>query len=158
MKIFLDVDEVVCGFMQGAEKVYPDLSNHDKTQYDLPKYIDWEKLYADPFFWLSLSVVDRPTVPVEGYISHRPFPTRITEFWLYVNSFKPAKVLHVTTSCQKVEVLLSFGCDLYVDDKPQTFNECLDAGLNVYLYSQPWNQHIKTDRRISKLAELERLL
>jgi len=111
MKVFLDVDEVVCDFMQGVEKLYPDLVNRDKTDYFLPKYVDWDKIYADAPFWLSLPVFDRPTIQIDGYVSHRPFPTYITEFWLHINNFKPAKVLHVTTSCHKVEVLLSFGCE-----------------------------------------------
>ena len=157
MNVYLDVDEVVCNFNHGIEKTYPELKNRDTSKYELPDYIDWDKIYNDAFFWLSLPVLDRPTIKIAGYVSHRLFDTRITEFWLHVNRFEPSKVLHVTTSCHKVEVLLSYRCDLYVDDKPQTFLECESAGINTYLYNQPWNQHIKTDKRIYNLKELETL-
>lgn len=156
MNIFLDIDEVVCDFISGIEKKHPILKERDVTNYLLPDgVVDWDVLYQDSFFWLNLPVLDRPTVKIAGYVSHRLFDTRITEFWLHINRFDPSKVLHVTTSCHKVEVLLSYRCDLYVDDKPQTFYECESAGINVYLYDRPWNQHVKTNKRIYKLAELE---
>ncbi len=158
MNIYLDFDEVVCNFMAGLYKKYPEVKiDHNQSEYDLPDYIKWEELYKDPTFWLALPVLDRPTVKIAGYMSHRPFATYITEFWLHINQFPSAKVYHTKTSCQKAELLLTCNCDLYVDDKPQTFYECTDVGLNTYLYTQPWNVHIKTDKRINNLKELENL-
>jgi hypothetical protein len=157
MNIYLDVDAVVCDFSGGLVKKFPDFKNHDPLEYDLPSYINLDELYKDPTFWLALPVLDRPTVKIAGYMSHRPFATYITEFWLYINKFPPTKVYHTKTSCQKAELLLSCNCDLYVDDKPQTFYECTEVGLNTYLYTQPWNLHIKTDKRINNLKELENL-
>lgn len=157
MKVYLDVDEVICNFLAGVSKKYPEFIRSNQTQYELPSYVNFDELNKDAFFWLSLPVLDRPTVKIAGYMSHRPFATYITEFWLHINQFPSTKVYHTKTSCQKAELLLSCNCDLYVDDKPQTFYECTDVGLNTYLYTQPWNAHIKTDKRINNLKELENL-
>ena len=157
MKVYLDVDEVICNFLAGVSKKYPEFIRSNQTQYELPSYVNFDELNKDAFFWLSLPVLDRPTVKITGYMSHRPFPEYITEFWLHINKFPQAKVYHTKTSCQKAELLLSCSCDLYVDDKPQTFHECTSVGLNTYLYTQPWNMHIKTEKRIHNLKELENL-
>lgn len=155
MKIILDVDNVVADFEISVCKKYPELKQRDMTRYDFPIEIDWKELYADSFFWLALPVLDKPTVKIDGYISHRPFGTYITEFWLYVNGFKSAKVYHVNHSSEKVNLLRTLGCDIYIDDKPQTFFECRDANINAFVYHQPWNANIDTPHRIFKLKELE---
>lgn len=154
-KIFLDVDNVIADFETSVCKRYPELKQRDMSIYDFPIEIDWEDLYTDAFFWIALPVMDMPSVKIEGYISHRPFHTYITNFWLYVNGFKLAPVYHVNNSSDKVNLLKTLNCDLYVDDKPQTFFECTDAGINTFIYNQPWNVNIKTDKRIHKLKELE---
>ena len=158
MNIYLDVDEVVCDFMSGIKKRYPELKDRDESKYELPNFIDWNGVYKDAPFWLMLPVLDRPTVKVSGFVSHRKFPIYITEFWLHINRFQPTDVYHVDSSDLKVELLKKLNCDLYVDDKPQTFEHCLQEGLNACLYTRPWNLHLQTDRRISKLSELEGLL
>lgn len=155
MNVFLDVDEVVCNFMHGIEIIYPELKKRDVTKYELPKIVDWETIYSNTNFWLNLPVLDKPTFQVSGYLSHRLFDIATTKAWLLLNEFEDTDVLHVPSSSHKVEVLLSYRCDLYVDDKPETFLQCQQAGINVFLYDQPWNRHIKTSKRIHKLKELE---
>lgn len=155
--IFLDVDEVVADFLTAAGKEFPEIKRETQLTYELPAHINWQKFYDDMSFWLILPVLDRPTVQVAGYISHRPFPTYITEFWLHINRFERAPVYHVDCSTKKVRLLQELGATLYVDDKPSTFESCTAAGINTYLYTQPWNQHIQTEKRISKLVELENL-
>jgi hypothetical protein len=155
--IVLDVDNVVADFSQGIEKRYPQLKSHDKKLYDFPDYVRWDEVYRDMMFWMYLPVLDKPTVPVHAYLSHRPFPEYVTQFWLYDNDFPDAKVIHVNSSPEKLEILKEINVKLYVDDKVSTFHECREAGINAYLYTQPWNEDIDTPYRISKLSEIEEI-
>lgn len=152
MKIFLDVDGVVCDFNQGLTRIYPQLKKEHQISYDLPSYVDLDALWNDHFFWLSLPVLDKPEFRVDGYISHRPFPNYITEFWLYVNNFAAAPVYHVQQSEDKIDLLKQLSCDYYIDDKPSTYHQCVSNGINCFLYTQPWNQNID-GKRIINLKE-----
>lgn len=157
MKIFLDVDGVICNFSGGLENKYPQFKIKEQVEYALPSYVDMATLYSDKAFWLGLGVIDRPTVEIAGLVSHRPFETYITEFWLHINRFPRIPVYHVDCSTKKAELLLSLGVDLYIDDKAETVIHCASAGINAYCYTQPWNETFTGLKRITCLTELERL-
>ena len=154
--IVLDVDAVVCDFSAGLRKKYPEFIKHNSINYDLPSYINMSELYKDMQFWLNLPVLDKPTVHVDAYLSHRPFMEAITKMWLADNGFPIAQVYHVNSSEEKASILLKINPKIYVDDKVSTFEECRALGINAYLYTQPWNKHIVTEYRIDKLKELEK--
>jgi len=49
--------------------------------------------------------------------------------------------------------------DVFIDDSPLNAIKFLKNNKNVFLYTQPWNQHIKNKniKRISKLSVVEKL-
>lgn len=158
MKIYLDIDEVVGDFLSGLETLYPEYKKCDQKIYDLPEYVCMDDVCANEKFWIDLAVNDRPDFTISGYVSHRPFSTEITRRWLQRNKLPLATIYHVSDSYEKVGLLKALKADVYVDDKPSTFKECIKAGINVYLYDQPWNRKIETDKRIKNLKELKEKL
>lgn len=154
MKLVLDIDEVCCDLLSGLEKIYPEFKKSEQTVYELPGYVDFPTLYKDLPFWISLPVLDKPEMEVCCYITHRPFPVYVTEFWLHINKFPRGKVIHVNHSIEKIAILKELQCDLYVDDKPDTFYRCQEAGISVVLYTQKYNQNINTKHRINSLKEI----
>jgi len=158
MRTFLDLDEVMCDFLYGLERKYPQYKKSEQVNYPLPDYVDMNKLYQDMGFWLALPILDKPTIEIAGIVSHRPFPTYITEFWLHINKLPRVPVYHVNNSQEKAQLLLDLKADVYVDDKWETVLHCASLGINAFCYNQPWNQTHEYDKRISKLVELERLL
>lgn len=154
MKIYLDIDEVICDFCLGLESIYPEYKKVNQLTYALPEYVNLSLLTDKEEFWANLCVLDRPTFPVTGYISHRLFSPSITEEWLIKNGMPIGDIYHVNNSNDKIQLLIGLRADYYVDDKPETFLLCEQAGINCYLYSQPWNYHIKTNKRINQLEEL----
>lgn len=43
--------------------------------------------------------------------------------------------------------------DYFIDDKLQNYDELFAAGVEVYLFDRPWNQHPTPRDRVSSLAE-----
>lgn len=154
-RIFLDVDEVVCDFLTGLQGAYPQFVREEQQTYALPEYVDFNALWDNAEFWLNLPVLDIPEFEVAGYVSHRPFDVSVTERWLKGNRLPSAPVYHVINSDDKCELLLNLDADLYIDDKVETFLQCYTSGINVYIYSQPWNRQLITTKRVNKLANLK---
>ena len=51
----------------------------------------------------------------------------------------------------KIELLKQFGCDIFIDDKYETFKECHDNGIFCLLMDAPHNKRYKTKYRIYDL-------
>jgi 5'(3')-deoxyribonucleotidase len=45
--------------------------------------------------------------------------------------------------------------DIMLDDHERNFREMWDVGVETWLYSQPWNEHIKTEYRVNDWLEFE---
>lgn len=156
MRVFLDIDEVCANLLSGLEGFYPQFNANAQNVYSLPDYIDFNILWKIPQFWLDLPVLDRPTITIAGYVSHRPFPVWITEEWLERNELPQQPVYHVNSSADKAELLQKLDCHLFVDDKPETVLMCREYGLNAVLYDQLWNRSYNINR-IYCLKDLEDL-
>ena len=43
--------------------------------------------------------------------------------------------------------------DAMVDDKPSNYAALVDAGVDAYLFTRAWNEHVEDAQRVSSLAE-----
>lgn len=58
-----------------------------------------------------------------------------------------AEDVHMTSNKTEIPV------DFFVDDKPENCYALFETGVNVMLYSQPWNQHIRDLERVFTLTD-----
>jgi uncharacterized HAD superfamily protein len=65
----------------------------------------------------------------------------------------PVAGVFIVDGLNKAEALKFLRCSHFIDDAPKTFVNCLENGINVWLYDQPWNREIPTSKRISTIKE-----
>lgn len=151
MKIYLDVDDVVLAWHEAYTK-----------RYDLPMPTDWvpydkikdhlAELRKDKSFWITLQVKHFPNFKPAGYVSARSVPVQWTKDVMKLRHLPGrSKVKHVGWGQSKMDVLKSLGCELFVDDKYETFLECQRHGIPCLLMDTPQNRHHKTNLRIYDL-------
>jgi uncharacterized HAD superfamily protein len=93
-------------------------------------------------------------------ITSRPHLARDQTYaWLGKHRVLVDGVLHVNNPAEKVEFLRDLKIDVFVDDHPDTIANMLGVAWMVpppdlFLFAQPWNQHVQGVKRISSLREL----
>jgi hypothetical protein len=151
VKIYLDVDDVVTNWVPTFCK-----------KYDCPIPTTWtnphitrarlDELSKDRNYWINLPVRHRPNFVPSGFLSARSVPKRWTYEFMKLNQIPGrSNINHVPWNTSKIEKLRAFGCDIFIDDKDETFEDCHKAGIFCLLMDTPWNQHIKTPFRIFNL-------
>jgi len=151
MNIYLDVDDVVLKWHEAYIE-----------KYKLPMPTSWipyedikdhlEELRKNKSFWLSLKVKHMPDFTPSGYVSARGIPLKWTKDTLKLRNFPGrSKVRHVKWGESKINILKSLKCDIFIDDKIETFIECWDNGIFCLLMDTPQNKHLKTKYRIRDL-------
>jgi hypothetical protein len=151
MNVILDVDDVV-------------LSWHDAyiTKYNLPMPTDWipydkikdhlKELSKNRLFWLTLPLKNMPNFVPYGYVSARGVPVQWTKDALKLRKLPGrSRVIHVPWGQSKVDVLKRLNCDIFIDDKYETFLECHKNGIFTLLMDTPQNRHHNTNYRIHNL-------
>jgi hypothetical protein len=118
----------------------------------------FQEVKANKDFWLTVPVLDS-CIPkgVTHYLTSRECSDDVTREWLRRNDFPPFPVInsHVTGET-KLALARGLGVDGHIDDKAETFLQCLEGGLlKSYLVSRPWNVEVVTPLRIYRLEELE---
>lgn len=175
-KLSLDIDDVICDFTRGffrAIGVKPEEVDmhwkHPRDYYysnlipqeeatpsrSFHKVFDSLKIQED--FWLNLPVLDSYVPPqVQMYLTARETPDAITQRWLRRHGFPDLPLVNVNWSKRsKAEVALEAGMHGHVDDKSDTFEECVRVLPYSFLASRPWNIDVITPRRIYRLEELD---
>ena len=151
MNIFFDVDDVVLKWHEAYI-----------SRYNLPMPTSWipyeeikdhlNDLSKDRNFWLSLKVKHKPNFTPAGYVSARGIPVKWTRDTLKLRQLPGrSKVYHVKWGESKMEVLKSLNCDIFIDDKIETFEECWKHGIFCLLMDTPQNRSLKTQYRIKNL-------
>lgn len=151
LNIFLDVDDVVLAWHEAYIK-----------RYNLPMPTSWipyneikdhlNELTRDKKFWLSIQTKHMPDFQPAGYVSARSIPLKWTKDTLKLRQFPGrSKVYHVKWNESKMDVLKSLNCDIFIDDKIETFEECWKNGIFCLLMDTPQNRHLKTKYRIKDL-------
>ena len=115
-------------------------------------------LSGEKDFWLNLTVKNRPNFIPRGFVSARGINKAWTVESLQKHNIPGRSNVHqVHWGQSKVELLKSLDCDIFVDDKYETFKECNKNGIFCLLMDAPHNQHIKTKYRIYTL-DIETIL
>lgn len=160
-KIGLDIDEVICDWVGGWQKLYG---------FDTPTAwsFDWEmsKKFADMkssgtlnSFYLSLEPkIDPCSIPFEphAYVTSRPVDTEITKEWLRMHGFPLTKVITVPVNTSKVDVIRASGIEIFVDDRYENYLELNQAGICCFLWDAPHNRRYNVGfKRIKSLNEIK---
>jgi len=151
LNIFLDVDDVVLGWHEAYI-----------NRYNLPMPTSWipyeeikhhlAELSKDKNFWLSLKAKHMPDFKPSGYVSARGVPVQWTKDTLKLRQFPGrSNVRHVKWGESKMSVLKALECDIFIDDKIETFEECWKHGIFCLLMDTPQNRSLKTKYRIRDL-------
>lgn len=169
-ELAFDIDGVVADtmdvFVQLARDRYGfrNLSKEDLTSYDLHRCLDFGKEILDDLICLTLSDEHtRKIPPVPGapeflselarhtplrFITARIWPESITE-WLY--SILPdvnRTNIHVIASGApeaKLAILEQLGIRYFVEDRIETCRQLKNAGIQPFLFDQPWNRNETAD-------------
>lgn len=149
--IILDIDDVIFDFTTA-------FANH----YKIKPYKSWvssnrmsrrlEELRKIKEFWLTLPVKHMPNFQPKGFVSARSVHKTWTKQSLRINNIPGRSNVHqVPWGMSKIEVLKALGCDIFIDDKYQTFKECHQNGIFCLLMDAPTNRKYKTKYRIDNL-------
>lgn len=111
-----------------------------------------EILTKEKDFWLNLPIKHKPNFIPKAFVSARGIPKSWTKESLKRNSIPGrSNVYQVHWGQSKIEVLKSLNCDIFIDDKPETFYECHKNGIFCLLMDAGHNKKIKTKYRINDL-------
>lgn len=163
MKIYLDIDDVILQWHEGYAKRFsckiPTKWNNSNTMKNRLKQLQKEK-----HFWLNLDVKHHPNFQPSGFISARGIPKKWTVETLRKYKIPGRSNVHqVHWGESKIKLLKEFKCDIFIDDKVETFEECHENGIFCLLMDAPHNKNYKTKYRvydldINKITKLWRQL
>jgi hypothetical protein len=171
LKIALDVDGVLADVIESwliySNKIRPSISKDDITNWDfwkkfkINRYDFYEELTSCWKNWNSIPPTEDNLSIVTQNLSNFGQVDIVTARELSTDSFvKNWLKLHDVTYQNYVSVIdgpmkADLDYDVFIDDSPLNAIKFLKRKKNVFLYSQPWNQHIsdKNIQRISTLSE-----
>ena len=171
MKIALDVDGVLADVIESwltySNKIRPSISKDDITNWDfwkkfkINRYDFYEELTSCWKNWNYIPPTEDNLSIVTQNLSNFGQVDIVTAREISTNSFvKNWLKLHDITYQNYVSVIdgpmkADLDYDVFIDDSPLNAIKFLKRKKNVFLYSQPWNQHISDQnvQRISTLSE-----
>lgn len=167
LRIGLDVDGVLCDFGTGVIKRAQAMGLHEGfptcreevTCWDMgPNFSQIMKdAWLDSNFWLSLDPLRDSNLPFEPecYITSRPVATVVTAMWLAKHGFPAADVICVPKPEDKLQHIIDYDLDLFVDDLFSTVRMIREAGREAVLYKAPY--HVGHKEECEGLPVIERL-
>lgn len=172
MKIALDVDGVLADVIESwliySNKIRPNISKDDITNWDfwkkfkINRYDFYEELTSCWKNWNSIPPTEDNLSVVTEKLSNFGQVDIVTARELSTDSFvKNWLRQHDITYQNYVSVIdgpmkADLDYDVFIDDSPLNAIKFVERKKNVFLYSQPWNQHISNQNieRISTLSEV----
>lgn len=151
MNIYLDIDDVIFSWQEAYAK---------RFNTNIPKSFVKSNLMTkrlvilkeEKDFWITLPIKNIPNFQPKGFVSARGIPKSWTEESLRINKIPGRSNVHqVGWGQSKLELLKSLNCNIFIDDKPDTFYECNKNGVFCLLMDARHNQHIRTKYRIYDL-------
>ena len=171
MKIALDVDGVLADVIESwltySNKIRPNISKDDITNWDfwkkfkINRYDFYEELTSCWKNWNSIPPTENNLSITTKNLSNFGQVDIVTARESSTDSFvKNWLKLHDITYHNYVSVIdgpmkADLDYDVFIDDSPLNAIKFLKHKKNVFLYSQPWNQHISNQnvQRVSTLSE-----
>lgn len=171
MKIALDVDGVLADVIESwliyNNKIRPSISKDDITNWDfwkkfkINRYDFYEELTSCWKNWnyipptedgLSITTQNLSNFgQVDIVTAREPSTDSFVKNWLKLHDVTYQNYVSVIDGPMKADL----DYDVFIDDSPLNAIKFLKRKKNVFLYSQPWNQHISDQniQRISTLSE-----
>lgn len=152
MNIYLDIDDVVAEFQGGYCKRFKKRppTSWDENKEEMNNHL--QILRKDKFFWLQLPVKYRPNFQPKGYLSARSIPKSWTYQFMCINDLPGRRnITQVPWNVSKIDKLKALKCDIFIDDKIETFEECNKHGIFCLLMDASHNQSYETPYRINNL-------
>ena len=171
MKIALDVDGVLADVIESwliySNKIRARISKDDITNWDfwkkfkINRYDFYEELTTCWTNWNSIPPTENNLSIITQNLSNFGQVDIVTARETSTDSFvKNWLKLHDVTYQNYVSVIdgpmkADLDYDIFIDDSPLNAIKFLKRKKKVFLYSQPWNQHISDQniQRISTLSE-----
>lgn len=151
MKIFLDIDDVIFNFNAGFAQRF-NITPHKTWVFSNQMKKRLDLLTRERNFWLTLPIKNVPNFMPSGFVSARGIHKSWTKESLRINNIPGRSNVHqVYWGESKIEKLKSLGCDIFIDDKYETFKECNKNGIFCLLMDAPHNRKYKTKYRIDNL-------
>lgn len=159
-KIGLDIDDVICDFVNPWTQKYGDRVPFNwNFSYKTMERLELTEDLID--FYLNLPPKISPEeLPFEPhcYITSRTLPIEITQEWIERNGFPTVPVYCVDYGHSKIDVAKASGIDIFVDDRYENFVELNKAGICTYLLTNEHNKRYDVGyKRINSLKELLQL-
>ena len=88
-----------------------------------------------------MPVKNIPSFEVDYYVTARSIPIEWTQEAIQKNNLPKAKIYSLPWNVSKIDTLKSLGVEIFIDDKAETFKECLNSGIFCYLMDAPHNKH-----------------
>lgn len=151
MNIILDVDDVVLAWHEAYAKRYKIPVPTSWIPYDVIKP-HLEELRKDRLFWLTLPLKFMPNFTPKAYVSARGVPVDWTRKAMQLRKIPGrTNIHHVHWGESKIRLLKHLKCDIFIDDKYETFLECHKNGVFCLLMDSIQNRQHKTKLRIHSL-------
>ncbi len=138
--VALDLDDTIFDFM-GAynERFDTQVSDYWNGDYNMRENL--ELLKNDKDFWVNLPVKNIPSFEVDYYVTARSIPIEWTQEAIQKNNLPKATIHTLPWNVSKIDTLIQLGVNIMIDDKYETFKECLNSGIFCYLMDAPHNKH-----------------
>lgn len=151
MNIFLDIDDVIFNWHDAYAKRFDTNIPKSFLSSNLMKK-RLEVLSKEKNFWLNLPIKNVPNFQPSGYVSARGIPKSWTIESLKINNIPGrSNVNQVHWGQSKLQLLKELKCDIFIDDKVETFRELNKNGIFCLLMDAYHNQNVKTKYRIYNL-------
>lgn len=149
--IVLDIDDVIFDFQMSYAKRFNTKMQKCWSNSSLMKK-RLSTLMKEKDFWLNLPVKNFPNFQPKGFVSARGISKSWTIESLKINSIPGrSNVNQVPWGQSKIKVLKDLNCDIFIDDKYETFKECHKNGIFCLLMDASHNQRYNTKLRIYDL-------
>ena len=138
--VALDLDDTVFDFLGSYSKRFnTELSDYWNGDYNMNENL--KQLTQDKDFWVNMPVKNVPNFEVDYYVTARSIPIEWTQEAIQKNNLPKAKIYTLPWNMSKIETLKNLIVDIFIDDKFETFKECLNSGIFCYLMDAPHNKH-----------------
>ncbi|MCV0430346.1 hypothetical protein [Nitrosopumilus sp.] len=172
MKIALDVDgvlaDVIISWINYNNSIRPKIDKYQITNWEF-----WKEFKIDPFDfyselsscwknWISIPATEENLSSLTKSLSNIGQVDIVTAREHSTNSFVKSWLDHHDVSYDNYVSVIDgpmkadLNYDVFIDDSPLNAEKFLENNKKVFLYSQPWNQHIHNNQiqRVSNLTEV----